>query len=120
MQSYIGVNIITLTLAMLFGVPTVYAQQMNLELSPNASKVITNHYGWTLSATCTIQTTTKNTIRVSILDNKGTVNGRNLNVGQVMSLVVNNHDSLSVSAEPGTKVTLQNLSHESIQATCST
>lgn len=118
MRKYI--NIVSLMLAALFNVSNAYAQQMNLALAPNASKVITNHYGWTLSANCTIQNKDKNKIRVSVLDHKGKVNGKNLEVGQGISVVVHNHDNIAVSAEPGTKITLENLSAEPVQATCST
>ena len=99
---------------------SVHAQQMNLKLAPNASKVITNSYVWTISATCSIETKGKNKLVVRILENDGAVNGKNLKTGQAMSVVVHNHDSLSVSASPSTKVTLQNKGDDSIQATCST
>ena len=112
--SIIGFTILTLA------TPKVYAQQMNLQLAPNGSKVVTNHFAWTLSATCVIKTNTKNKIRVGVLDNNGAVNGKHLATGQTTSMVVQNHESISVSAEPGTKVTLQNMSNEPFQATCST
>lgn len=109
-----------LSITVLFNISNAYAQQMSLELAPNASKEITNHYGWTLSANCTIQNKEKNKIRVRVLDHKGAVNGRNLEVGQAISVVVHNHDCIAVTAEPGTKITLENLSAESVHATCST
>lgn len=97
-----------------------YAQQLSLNLAPNGSKVMTNHFIWKLNATCTVKTKAQNKIRVSVLDNKGTVNGRNLAIGQATSVVVHNHDNISVSAEPGTTVTLENMSDDPIQAVCST
>ena len=83
---------------------------------------MTNHFGWTLNATCVINTNTKakNKIRLSVLDNKCAVNGKHLGVGQSTSMTVENHEAISVAAEPGTQVTLQNLSNDPIQATCST
>lgn len=110
----IGLSLLTLV------TQPVYAQQMELKLAPNGSKIVTNHFAWTLSATCVINTKTKHTIRVSILDNSGVVNGKSLATGQTTSMVVQNHDSISVSAEPGTKITLQNMSNDPIQASCST
>ncbi len=117
MRNYLST--ILLTIATLAS-PTVYAQQMNLELAPNGSKVVTNHFGWTLNATCTIKTKASNKIRVSVLDHNGMVNGQNLAIGQSKSVIVHNNDNISVSAEPGTQVTLQNLSNDPVQATCAT
>lgn len=97
-----------------------YAQQINLNLAPNASKTVTNHFGWTLDATCTVTTKSTNKIRVSVLENKGIVNGKNLATGQATSVVVKDHDAISVSVEPGTRVTLQNLSGDTVQASCAT
>jgi thioredoxin reductase len=107
---------------MLLTAPKVYAHQMSLQLAPNGSRVMTNHFGWTFNATCIIKTRTKskNKIRLSVQDNKGSVNGKNLAVGQATSMDVQNQDSISVSAEPGTRITLQNLSNDPVQATCST
>ena len=97
------------------------AQQMDLKLAPNASKVITNSYVWTISAKCTIATKGKsNTLVVRIKEHGGDVNGKNLVSGQTLSVVVHNNDSLSVSADPSTTLTLQNKGIESVQATCST
>lgn len=102
-------------------VTQVYAQQVNLKLNPKASKVVTNHYSWTLEANCTIQANqAKNKILVSVLKNKGRVNGRNLANGQATSLVVHNNDNISVSAEPGAQVNLLNLGTSPVQAVCST
>ena len=112
-------NLIILTI-LTFASSNVYAQQMSIDLAPNASKKVTNHYGWTLNATCTIQTKSKNKIRISVLDNKGSVNGHHLAIGQSKSMLVHNNDCILVSAEPGTQVTLQNLGVDPIQATCAT
>ena len=117
MPNYLNTIVMSI---LIFATSNGYAQQMSLNLPPNASKIVTNHYGWTLSATCTIQTKAKNKIRVSMLDNTGTVNGKTLAVGQATSIVVQNHDSISVSAEPGTQITLQNLSDDPVQASCAT
>lgn len=112
--SIIALSIIT------FATPKAYAQQMNLQLPPNGSKVMTNHFSWTLSANCVIKTKAKHKIRFSVQDNNCVVNGKNLTIGQATSMVVANDDSISVSAEPGTQVTLQNMGADPVQATCST
>jgi len=97
----------------------LYAAKV-IKLNPNESKQLTNNYLWTLNATCNIQGSgqSKNRIRVSILKNKGTVNGRNLSTGQGTSVTVRNNQSISVSAEPGTKVNLINIGTDSVQAVC--
>ena len=113
-------SITGLTFLAIFMCSNAHAQHMDVNLAPNASKVITNHTLWTLNATCTIQTKAQNKIVVSVLDHKGAVNGRNLSIGQVMSVVVHDHDTIAVSAEAGTRVTLQNMGTDPIQASCST
>ncbi|WP_133127862.1 hypothetical protein [Legionella nagasakiensis] len=96
-----------------------YAQKM-IKLAPKESKSLTNHYAWTLNATCNVQNdNTKSKIRVSILNNKGKVNGRNLSQGQATFLMLKNNDQISVSAEPGTRVYLVNVGASPVQATCS-
>jgi hypothetical protein len=99
----------------------VHAHQVNFNLAPKVSKLIENKYLWSLNATCTIQCNqAKNKIMVRVVKNKGVVNGRNLSDGQMTSVVVHNHDSITVSAEPGAQVNLLNLGTEAVQATCST
>ncbi len=95
-----------------------YAQHV-IKLNPKESKSLTNHSLWTLNATCNIQGT-KSKILVSVEENKGQVNGRNLAKGQATSVNVKNNDSISVSAEPGTTVTLINLGDDSVEAVCMT
>ena len=118
MPTYFSITALTfLAIAMS---SNVHAQHMNVNLAANASKVITNHTLWTLNATCTIQTKAQHKIVVSVLDHNGIINGHNLRIGQVMSVVVHDHDSIAVSAEAGTRVTLQNMGTDPIQASCST
>ena len=96
----------------------VYAEK-SLTLSPNESKQLTNHYLWTLNATCNIQgNDAKNRIRVRVLENKGSVNGKSLSKGQATSFNVRNKQSISVSADPGTTVNLTNLGTVSVHAVC--
>jgi hypothetical protein len=97
------------------------AHQVNLKLVPQASKLIENKYIWSLNATCKIQCNeSKNKIMVRVVKNKGIINGKNLSGGQATSVVVHNHDSITVSAEPGAQVNLLNLGTDVVQATCST
>ena len=90
-----------------------------IKLSPNESKSLTNHYSWTLNATCNIQgDVKKGKILVSVLENKGKINGVNLSKGHGTSIRLKNNASISVSAEPGTTVNLVNLSNDPVQADC--
>ena len=96
-----------------------YAQNV-IHLSPKETKSLTNNYVWTLNATCNMQVTeTASVIMVTVLDNKGRVNGKNLAKGQATSITVKNNENISVSAEPGTTVHLVNMGTDSVQAVCS-
>ena len=93
----------------------VYAGKV-IKLSPNESKSLTNHALWTLNATCNIQGKSK--ILVSVVENKCKVNGKNLSKGQATSVTVKSHESISVSAEPGTTVSLVNMGSDAVEAVC--
>lgn len=97
---------------------SVFAEKV-IKLSPKESKSLTNHSLWTLNATCSIQThRSNNVILVSVLENKGAVNGKHLSKGQATSVKVKNNDSISVSAEPGTTVNIVNMSTDDVEANC--
>lgn len=100
---------------------TSYAMK-TLRLNPNESKQLTNSALWTVNATCVVQSANqaKNTIKISVLKNQGSVNGKNLNSGQATSLMVKNNDSISVSAQSGTQINLMNKSSQPLKAACST
>lgn len=95
--------------------------QKTIKLSPKESKSLTNSAMWTLNATCNIQgVKTKGKILVSVVENKGKVNGKNLSKGQATSLRVKSNDNIAVSAEPGTTVNLVNLGADTVEAVCYT
>ncbi len=120
MFNYVSSSLVMFILTAFIAGP-VQAHQVNLNLAPKGSKLIENNYLWVLNATCTIQCNKlKNKIMVRVVKNKGTVNGKNLSIGQVTSVIVHNNDSISVSAEPGAKVNIVNVGADSVQATCST
>lgn len=99
----------------------VHAQSVALNLNPKESKVIENNYLWSLQATCAIECSdSTHKIIVSVVKNNGVVNGKNLSSGQTTSVVVRNHDSIAVSAEPGAKVNLKNTGSDVVRANCST
>jgi uncharacterized protein YpmB len=112
---------INLSVFILIGFLSVPADaQKTIKLSPNETKLLSNNTLWTLNATCTIQgkNQTKSKIRISVLKNKGTVNGKNLSTGQATSVTVKNNSSISVSAESGTQINLINLGTDGLQAVC--
>ena len=91
----------------------------SIKLSPNESKSITNSTLWTVKATCNVQSKKANSkIRVSVLENKGEVNGKHLAIGQATSVTLKPQDQISVSAEPGTIVTIVNTGNDSVEAVC--
>jgi len=98
-----------------------HAQNMQISLKAHGSKLIENNYSFSLDATCTIHTDKEksNTIRLHVVKNSGIVNGRHLSKGQSTSVVVKGQEALSVHASPGSKVNIQNLGNNPIQATCS-
>ncbi len=96
--------------------------QKTIKLSPNETKLLANNTLWTINATCTIQGTkqTRSKIRISVLKNKGSINGKNLSTGHATTVTVKNNSSISVSAEAGTQINLINLGNEGLQAVCNT
>ncbi|WP_298627062.1 hypothetical protein [uncultured Legionella sp.] len=98
-----------------------YSQKV-INLSPNESKMMKNGTLWTINATCTIQGTVHNVnkIKISVLKNNGTVNGKALSTGQTTFVTVKNNSSITVSAESGTQINLINLGSEQVQAVCYT
>ncbi len=107
------------TIALLLISFTVDAMSVNL--APKQSKVLSNSTLWTINATCTIETNQPSEkILVNAIKNESHVNGQKLVSGQKKSIHVHNHESISVSAEPGAAVTIVNQGSNPIQATCST
>lgn len=93
-----------------------------IALKSNESKLLTNSSLWTLNATCTIQgnNQTHSKIKIGVLKNSGSINGKNLSTGQSTFVTVKNKSTISVSAEAGTQINLTNLGNEELQAVCFT
>ena len=91
-----------------------------IKLGPNESKMLANNAPFTLNATCSVHGIhpIKSKIRIVVLKNKGTINGRNLSSGQGTSVAVKNDSNISVSADSGTQINLINLSSEQLEAVC--
>lgn len=110
-------RIIALIATVVMSAP-VYAHK-SITLPPKGSKSLTNHSIFTVNATCSVQSNhANNRIRISVLKNQGTVNGRHLASGQATSVNLNGNASISVSADPGTEVHLVNMGNDAVQADC--
>ena len=97
-----------------------HPQSMSVNLAPQQSKMLANSSPLTINATCTIQTKhDAQKIQVHVHKNNSHVNGLMIHDGEQKTLKINNHDSISVSAEPGAEVTIVNQGEDSIQAVCS-
>lgn len=92
----------------------------DIHLNPNESKELSNDFAWTINATCDIQgEAQQGKIMVRVVEHTSVVNGRNLAKGESSSFAVKSHDSISVTAEPGAKVHLVNLTNTALDANCS-
>ena len=108
----------TAVLGLLLMSTQAFAQKV-IKLSPKESKSLTNSTIWTLNATCDIQAhQAKNVILVSVTENKGQVNGKQLSKGQATSVKVKDKDSISVSADPGATVNIVNMGSDVVEADC--
>lgn len=117
-QVALGLLSIIVLLAIL--IQPARAQSMQLNLAAHGSKLIENTYGFSLDANCTITNQKgKNKIKLQVVENTGTVNGKHLTKGQSTSVTVQGQKEISVHAEPGSKVNVLNLSDNPVQATCS-
>ncbi|KTD67983.1 hypothetical protein Lste_1141 [Legionella steelei] len=98
------------------------ASQKTIKLNPNETKSLANNTLWTLNATCVVQSThlNKSKIKINVVKNCGSVNGKKLSTGQGTLIKVKNNSSVSVTAEPGTQINLINLGTDDLQAVCST
>jgi len=99
---------------------SAHATTIELKLEPHHSQGIENSYAFTINATCTIKVNKNNNkIRFDVAKNSGTINGKKLSDGQSTSITVENQDQIVVNAAPDTKVTVYNLSDNTVTATCS-
>lgn len=114
-------KILTLSLFMIIGLFCSHANAKTIKLNPNESKMLANNSLWTLNATCVVQSTNQNKskIKINVIKNSGTVNGKKLSTGQGTLINVKNNSSVSVSAESGTQINLINLGSDELQAVCS-
>ncbi len=116
------VKILNILILITMGLLSSQVNAKTLALKSNESKLLTNNSLWTLNATCTIQGTnqTHSKVKISVLKNNGSINGRNLTSGQATFVTVKNNSVISVSAESGTQINLVNLGEEELQAVCYT
>lgn len=114
---------LTATLFFLLAVFVTYeakAQSMHFILASKSTKKVENTTLWTITASCSIQSKAdKNEVVVSMLKNKGSVNGKSLNPGHKTAIMMHAHNNLTVVAEPGATVNVTNEGQNTIEATCS-
>lgn len=108
-------------IACLIWIPTAAnAKTINLSLSSHKSQTFTNDYLWTINATCTFHVNKGNDmIKISSINKNSSINGKNISAGHQTSINVKDQSNITVSAEPGAKVIIQNTSPENITANCS-
>jgi TRAP-type C4-dicarboxylate transport system substrate-binding protein len=113
---------VSLLLLLVLGVFSSAAHAKTLRLSPHEGKFLSNSSMFTLNATCTVQVSNQSNgkIKINVLKNNCTVNGRKYVSGQATSVTVRNNSSFSVSAEAGTEINLTNTGKEELEAVCST
>jgi hypothetical protein len=121
-KSFMSKIIINLAVILIIGFFNTqsYASK-SITLNPNETKLFANNSLWTVNATCTVeaQGQKKNKIKIHVLKNKGTINGKNLSSGQATSFTVKNNSNIAVSAEAGTQIHLINLGNAALKANCS-
>jgi len=104
-------------LSLILSSASVFAH--TIKLSPKETKSLTNHSPWVLNATCNIEGKVNHgKVLVSIVENKGKVNGKSLSKGQTKSVNFSQNENISVSADPGTTVNIINVGEEQVQADC--
>ncbi len=120
-MKHIMIGLLSTVVLLAVLIQPAHAQSMDLTLAPHGSKLIENNFSFTLNANCVVHAKEeeKNTIRLHVLENNGSVNGKKLDKGQSTSVVIHGEKSLTVRAEPGTKVNIQNLGDSTVEATCS-
>lgn len=115
-------QILSLSLFIIIGLFSSQSNaQKTIKLNPKETKQLTNSTLWTLNATCTVQSqdTNKGKIKISLIKNKGSINGKTLSSGQSTLVTVADKNTIHVSAESGTAINLSNLSSKELQAVCS-
>lgn len=108
---------------LLFSIVVCFSTDLSaktIKLGPNETKSWSNSAPFTLSARCSVHAEhpVHSTIKIVVLKNKGTVNGKSLNGGQGTSIAVHNDSNIEVSADSGTEINLINLGSEELEAVC--
>ncbi|MDP1603956.1 MAG: hypothetical protein Q8M03_11900 [Legionella sp.] len=91
------------------------------ELNANVPEVFTNYTIFTVNATCTVKSQDEsNIIHVKALNRSGSINGKDINAGDELDLVVKNNDTFTLSAKSAAKVEMTNTGAHSLKALCRT
>lgn len=95
-------------------------ESKTIQLAPNETKMLANNAPFTLTATCNIHAAhpIHSKVKIVVLKNKGSINGKSLSTGQGTSVAVKNNSNIAVSADSGTEINLINLGSEQLEAVC--
>ncbi|WP_419420675.1 hypothetical protein ACNVED_05080 [Legionella sp. D16C41] len=89
------------------------------ELAANKPEVFTNFTIFKVHAVCKVQTQDEsNTLHVKGLYRSGQVNGKVINAGDEVDIIVRNGDSFDLVAEAAAQVELTNIGVHSIKTKC--
>lgn len=111
-------KIINLSVFVVIALFSTKVPAKSMSLNPKESKVLSSP--WDITATCTIQMPErkKSKVRLRVLKHHCNVNGKELTQGQTTAVTISNHSSITVSAEAGTEINLENLGSQEMLANC--
>lgn len=94
----------------------------SITLSPHETRPFANNTLWVVNAQCTMHSSNEcaNKIKISVLKNKGVINGKNVSTGHVTTVSLRNNATMDVSADSGMEINLTNLSNVELQVICNT
>jgi len=94
----------------------------SITLSPHETKPFANNTFFVINAQCTVRSAKQwlNKIKISVLKNKGVINGKNVSTGNVTTVSLMNDATMNVSADSGMEINLTNLSDVALEVICNT
>ena len=115
-------NYILLSSLILIGCLATSAHAKSVTLNPHETKPFANNTVFVINAQCTVRSTKQcaNKIKISVLKNKGVINGKNVSTGHTTTVSVKNNATMNVSADSGMEINLTNLNDVALQVVCNT
>lgn len=112
-------NFFTLSSAFAMNYSFQSGPPVDYKLPPQDPQVFSNVFMWPVKATCTIQTDESQVdIGFKVLRKKGSVNNMSMSAGDTLQLTFYPNQKVTLTAEPGGKVELTNLSSSTVNARC--